>query len=150
MQINITARHMKLTDSIDSYVREKITKVDKFYDADEARADVILSVEKSRQMTEIVFYVGKLSFTSKWYSYDLYTSIDLTLDKLKKQLRKQKEVLKIHRKDNLKVLRDKKRSIEEMFSRFDIENSKEKISEKKIRGFNLEIGIEKSNNRQIR
>jgi len=131
MQINITARHMKLTDSIDSYVREKITKVDKFYDADEARADVILSVEKSRQMTEIVFYVGKLSFTSKWYSYDLYTSIDLTLDKLKKQLRKQKEVLKIHRKDNLKVLRDKKRSIEEMFSRFDIENSKEKISEKK-------------------
>jgi hypothetical protein len=30
----------------------------------------------------------------------------------------------------LKVLRDKKRSIEEMFSRFDIENSKEKISEK--------------------
>ncbi|MDR3253544.1 MAG: ribosome-associated translation inhibitor RaiA [Endomicrobium sp.] len=135
MQINITARHLKLTDSIDAYVRKKIAKAGKFFDRDDIWAHVILSVEKSRQITEVVFYVGKLSFRAKEQSPDLYASVDLTIDKLEKQLKKQKEISKVHRKNNLKVLKDKKRNIEEVFSYDTMEDSKMKISE--IRRFDL-------------
>ncbi|MDR3256971.1 MAG: ribosome-associated translation inhibitor RaiA [Endomicrobium sp.] len=135
MQINITARHLKLTDSINSYVRKKIAKTSKFYDGDDVWAHVILSVEKNRQITEIVFHVGKLFFRAKEQSTDLYTSIDLTVDKLEKQLKKQKEISKVHRKDNLKVSKDKKHNIEEVFSYDVMEDSRTKISE--IKRFDL-------------
>lgn len=95
-----------------------------------------MSVEKIRHITEIILYIGKLSLVSKGYSYDLYSSIDLTVDKLEEQIKKQKEVSKVHRKDNLKVSRNKKYNIEKMSFCNDIENSKEKISE--IRRFDLE------------
>ena len=103
MQINITARHLKLTDAIDSYVRQKISKAGKYFDGDNVWAHVILSVEKNRQITEVTFYIAGKVFRAKEESEDLYASIDLTIDKLSKQLRKEKEISKIHRKANLKV-----------------------------------------------
>ena len=65
MQINITARHLKLTDAIDSYVRKKISKFSKFYDGNDVYSHVVLSVEKNRQITEIIFHIGKISFRAK-------------------------------------------------------------------------------------
>ncbi|AKL97464.1 ribosome hibernation-promoting factor, HPF/YfiA family [Endomicrobium proavitum] len=130
MQINITARHLKLTDAIGSYVRKKVSKASKFYDGDDVWAHVILSVEKSRQITEIIFHVGKLAFRVKEQSLDLYASVDLSVDKLEKQLRKQKEISKIHRKKNLKAAKDKKADLD-AFSYDSMEDSGTKISEVK-------------------
>jgi putative sigma-54 modulation protein len=135
MQINITTRHLKLTDSIDAYVRKKIAKYDKIYAGSNLWVHAILSVEKNRQITEIVFHAGKLLFRAKEQSVDLYSSIDLAIDKLEKQLKKQKEISKNHRKDNLEVINDKKRSIEQVFSYDTMEDSRTKISE--IKRFDL-------------
>ncbi|MCL2144934.1 MAG: ribosome-associated translation inhibitor RaiA [Endomicrobia bacterium] len=145
MQINITARHLKLTGAIDSYVRKKVSKSGKFFYGDDVWAHVILSVEKSRQITEINFHMGKLVFRAKEQSPDLYASIDLAADKLEKQLRKQKEISKIHRKQNLEVSKEKKNSISEVFSYDSMEDSRTKISE--IKRFDLRpIGIEEAIN----
>ncbi|MCL1972776.1 MAG: ribosome-associated translation inhibitor RaiA [Endomicrobia bacterium] len=143
MQINITARHLKLTSAIDSYVRKKISKSAKFFDGDDVWAHVILSVEKSRQITEVNFHVGKLNFRAKEQSPDLYASIDITVDKLEKQLRKQKEISKLHRKQNLAVSKEKKSSIAEVFSYDSMEDSRTKISE--IKRFDLRpVSIEEA------
>jgi putative sigma-54 modulation protein len=137
MQINITARHLKLTDSIDSYVRRKITKYEKFFNTIDVFVHVILSVEKNRQITEIILHSGKISFRSKEESTNLYTSIDFASDKLEKQLRKQKDISKIvHRKNKLAILKDKKCNIEEAFSYDTMEDSRTKISE--IKRFDLQ------------
>ena len=135
MQINITARHLKLTNAIDSYVRKKVSKAGKYFDGDDVWVHVILSVEKNRQITEINFHMGKLTFRAKEQSPDLYASIDITVDKLEKQLRKQKEISKIHRKENLEVSKEKKSIIEEVFSYDSMEDSRNKISE--IKRFDL-------------
>ncbi|MCL2388839.1 MAG: ribosome-associated translation inhibitor RaiA [Elusimicrobia bacterium] len=135
MQINITARHLKLTAAIDSYVRKKVSKASKFFDGDSVWVHVILSVEKNRQITEIVFHVGKLAFRAKEQSTDLYASIDLSVDKLEKQLRKQKEISKIHRNENLNAGKKKKVSLNEVFSFDKMEDSVTKISE--IKRFDL-------------
>ncbi|MDR3306819.1 MAG: ribosome-associated translation inhibitor RaiA [Endomicrobium sp.] len=145
MQINITARHLKLTDSIDSYIRKKITKYEKFCSAGDIFAHVILSVEKNRRIIEIIFHSGKVSFRSKEESTDLYASIDLAADKLEKQLRKQKDISKVHRKDKLAILKDKKRNIEEAFSYCSMEDSRTKISE--IKRFDLRpVAVEEAIN----
>ncbi|MDR0820570.1 MAG: ribosome-associated translation inhibitor RaiA [Endomicrobium sp.] len=115
MQINITSRYLKLSDSIDSYIRKKIVKVSKFYDGDNVWIHVILSIEKNRQITEIVFHIGKLAFRAKEQSFDLYTSIGMAINKLEEQLKKQKENSKVRRKNNLKVLKNKKHSVEKAF-----------------------------------
>ena len=143
MQINITARHLKLTDSIDSYVRQKISKAGKFFDGDNVWAHVILSVEKNRQITEVTFYIAGKAFRAKEESEDLYASIDLTIDKLSKQLRKEKEISKIHRKANLKVSKSKKVKIEDVFSYDTMHDSRTKISE--IKRFDVKpVSIDKA------
>ena len=85
MQIIITARHLKLTDAIGSYVKQKISKAGKFFTGDDVWAHVILSVEKNREITEITFYTGGKTFRVKEENEDLYASIDLAIDKLNKQ-----------------------------------------------------------------
>ncbi|MDR2437575.1 MAG: ribosome-associated translation inhibitor RaiA, partial [Endomicrobium sp.] len=129
MQINITARHLKLTEAIDSYVRKKITKYEKFCTTGDVFIHVILSVEKHRQITEIIFHFGKISFRAKEESTDLYSSIDLAADKLEKQLKKQKDISKFHRKDKLAILKDMRRNLEEFFSYDTMEDSRTKIAE---------------------
>ncbi|MDR1474084.1 MAG: ribosome-associated translation inhibitor RaiA [Endomicrobium sp.] len=135
MQINITARHLKLTNSIDSYIRKKITKYENFFDTNNIFVHVIVSVEKNRLITEILLHLGKVSLRSKEESTDLYASIDLASDKLEKQLKKQKDISKAHRKDNQKILKNKKRNIEEAFSYDTMEDSRTKIAE--IKRFDL-------------
>jgi putative sigma-54 modulation protein len=135
MRINITARHLKLTDAIDSYVRKKIAKTAKLNDSDEVWAHVILAVEKNRQITEILFHIDKKIIRAKEQSPDLYASIDLAVDKLEKQLKKQKELFKVRRKNSFKNSRDMKHSVEDVFSYDVMEDSRTKISE--IKRFDL-------------
>jgi putative sigma-54 modulation protein len=93
-----------------------------------------LSVEKNRQITEIALRVGKLFFTAKEQSIDLYASIDLAIDKLDRQLKKQKEISKIRRKNNLKIL-NKKLNMRKISSYDVTEDSTLKIS--KVQRFDL-------------
>lgn len=102
MQINITARHLVLTPAISDYVRKKVERCEHFFD-NVAWAQVILYVEKYRQVTEIVIHAGKSTFRSKEESIDLYAAIDLAVDKIEKQLKKYKEISKVHRKSKSRV-----------------------------------------------
>ena len=148
MQINITARHLKLTDAIDSYVRQKVAKAGKFFTGDSVWVQTILSVEKNRQITEINFHIAGKVFRAEEESEDLYASIDLAVDKLSKQLKKQKEISKIHRKENLKVLKTK--SIKsDVFSLDIMQDSRNKISEIKrfdLHPVSIEDAIEEMDN----
>ena len=88
MNIEITGRHVDVTDAIKEYARRKIQKV-----ADEFRAvesvHVILDIQKINHFAEVVVQ-GKhhMHLDAKEVSHDLYASIDLVADKILKQLRK--------------------------------------------------------------
>jgi putative sigma-54 modulation protein len=99
MQVNITARHLELTNSLADYVRKKVEKCERYFDH-LVWAQVILSVEKYRQVAEIVIHASKITFRSKEESIDLYAAFDLAIDKIEKQLKKHKEIAKIHRKES--------------------------------------------------
>lgn len=97
MQINIVARHLELTPAITDYVRKKVEKCHKYFDK-LVWTQVILSVEKYRQLAEIIVHAGRTTFRAKEESIDLYAAIDLAVDKIDKQLKKYKEISKVHRK----------------------------------------------------
>jgi len=135
MQIDITARHLSLTSAIDAYVHKKLSKTARLFDEQDLRAHVILSVEKKSQITDITFRGGKFTARAKEQSSDLYASIDLAVDKLEKQFKKQKEMSKFKRKENIKAIERKKTNILKTFSYDFDSDARNKISE--VRRFDL-------------
>ncbi len=110
MQVNITARHLELTQALADYVQKKVERCERYLDH-LVWAQVILSVEKYRQEAEIVIHASKMTFRSKEESLDLYAAIDLAVDKIEKQLKKHKEKFKINRRAKLEVATQKKASV---------------------------------------
>src|SRR5258708_24095612 len=96
MQLNITARHLKLTPAIADYVQKKLEKAKRFLDS-LISAQVILDIEKNRHIAEIVIHASGHTFTAKEESTDLYAAVDLASDKIDGQLRRYKDRLRIHR-----------------------------------------------------
>jgi putative sigma-54 modulation protein len=88
MQINITGRHVDVTEAIKDYARRKIEKAVEEFRAVES-VHVILDIQKINFIAEVVVQ-GKhhLHLDAKDVSHDLYASIDLVADKIVKQLRK--------------------------------------------------------------
>ncbi len=96
MQVNITARHVKLTPAIADYVNKKLEKARRYFDH-LIWTQVILDVEKNRHIAEIVIHASGRTFMAKEESIDLYAAIDLASDKIDQQLKRYKERMKIHR-----------------------------------------------------
>jgi len=90
MQVNITARHLKLTPAIGAYVQKKLEKAKRFLDH-LIWAQVILDVSKDRHSAEVIIHAAGHTFTAKEESVDLYAAIDLASDNIDEQLRRYKE-----------------------------------------------------------
>lgn len=90
MKIHITARHIELTASLKDYLSKKIERLQRHFDH-LVWASAILSVEKHRHIAEIVIHSPLHTMRSKAEAKDLYSAIDLTVDKADKQLKKLKE-----------------------------------------------------------
>ncbi|MEK6543640.1 MAG: ribosome-associated translation inhibitor RaiA [Elusimicrobiota bacterium] len=89
MQIHTTARHTKLTPAISAYLAKRIARLERYFDH-LVWANVILNVEKHRHNTEIIIHSPLHTIRAKAEAHDLYSSIDLTIDKAEVQLKKLK------------------------------------------------------------
>jgi len=96
MQTSVTFKNIDPSDQLKDYVTSKLDRMDKLLD-NPAEAQVVLSVEKIRHYTEIRLKGDRLNIVCREKASDMYSSIDLALDKLEKQLKKQKEKIKNHR-----------------------------------------------------
>lgn len=98
MQINITGRHMPVTDSIRAYAEEKIAKAAMIHDRDEMVVDVVLHVEKNpanknRDVAEVTARMKGVVVRAEEAAPDMYAAIDLVSEKLERQMRKFKAKL---------------------------------------------------------
>ncbi|MGM0644577.1 MAG: ribosome hibernation-promoting factor, HPF/YfiA family [Thermodesulfobacteriota bacterium] len=105
MHISFTFKNIDSSDSLKSYVREKLEKLDKMLDRP-AEADVVLSVEKLRHIAEVNFNCGGLKLHMKEESESLYSSIDSLSDKMKLRIKKDKEKNSGHLAGNKKSIKD--------------------------------------------
>jgi len=96
MQITVTFRHMDATENLREYAKEKVAKVSKYVNKP-IEASVVLSVEKHRHIAEVNIIVNRIVINGKEETVDMYSSIDLVMDKIERQLRRYKERLKKHK-----------------------------------------------------
>jgi putative sigma-54 modulation protein len=90
MQTSVTFKNIDPSDHLKSYVSEKLNRFDKYL-YNPAEANVVLSVEKFRHIAEINVVGDRLNINGKEETEDMYSAIDMTLDKLEKQIKKNKQ-----------------------------------------------------------
>lgn len=93
MQVNITFRGMDPSDSLKTYVKDRVERVEKYFDrAIEAHA--VLSLERYLQHADFTIQAGSYLLRGKARSEDMYKSIDEAMDKLERQLKRYKGKLR--------------------------------------------------------
>ncbi|MBU1168954.1 MAG: ribosome-associated translation inhibitor RaiA [Proteobacteria bacterium] len=90
MQVSVTFKNIDPSDALRSYAQKKLDRFDKLLDSP-ADVNVVFSVEKIRHTAEINLVSDRLNLYAKEESENMYSSIDVVLDKLKKQLTKSRD-----------------------------------------------------------
>lgn len=100
MNITFTFKNFEPSDHLKKYAHKKFEKLLKFAEPknENASVQVNLSVEKFRHMAEVAIVADSVNISGYEESEDMYSTIDLVLDKLEAQLRKTREKVKDRRK----------------------------------------------------
>lgn len=92
MQINLTGRHVEITNAMREYVANKFNRLERHFD-NINNVYVILSVEKLAQKAEATLHVNGGEIYAESEHQDMYAAIDGLIDKLDRQVIKHKEKL---------------------------------------------------------
>lgn len=114
MRYNIRGEKVEVTEAIRSYIEDKIGKLDKYFEnADNITASVVIKVRGKEQKIEITVPAMLYTLRSEEAHSDLYAAIDLTVDKLERQIRKHKT--KINSKNKKNVIQNFEIDLEDKF-----------------------------------
>lgn len=103
IKFNIRGENLEVTDALRSYIEEKITKIEKYFNEEqELNAKVNLKVYREKTAkVEVTIPLGSITLRAEDISQDMYGSIDLVADKIERQIRRNKT--KIEKKNRQKV-----------------------------------------------
>lgn len=91
MEIIIHGDKLKVTDAMKGYIEEKLEKLNKYIEnSDNIRASVIVKVKNHEQRVEITIPLKAFILRSEESKDDFYAAVDKTIDKLERQIRKNK------------------------------------------------------------
>ena len=110
MKVIIRGKNIELTDALRLHVEKRLSKLDKFL-KDEQEVQVTLLVEKDRQRVEVTIPLTGVIVRGEEETGDMYSSIDMIIDKLESQMKKYKTKLaKKLKNGSIKDLGDNGRS----------------------------------------
>mgnify|MGYP003958112937 FL=1 len=93
MEIIIHSRHLDATEAIKGYINKKASKLTK-YSTKITKIQFTLKIEGVMNIVEAICSAAGSTLVAETSHEDMYASIDLVMDKLDKQIIKQKEKLK--------------------------------------------------------
>lgn len=102
IKYSIRGENLEVTEAIRDYVVSKLEKIEKYFQADQeldARVNLKVYREKTAKV-EVTIPLGSITLRAEDVSQDMYGSIDLVIDKIERQIRKNKT--KIERKNRNK------------------------------------------------
>ena len=95
MKINIRGDKLLVTESIKSYIDSKLKKIEKYFENHEdLSANVLVRVTGRNQTIEVTIPTSHFTLRAEEAHDDLYAAVDLVVDKLERQIRKNKTRLK--------------------------------------------------------
>ena len=95
MNIQITGRHVEITEALHSFINEKFAKLERHFD-NITQIHVMLGIQKEQHKAEAQVHVSGGKLFAQSAESSMYAAIDTLIDKLNRQLIKHKEKLKNH------------------------------------------------------
>ncbi|MEN6475269.1 MAG: ribosome-associated translation inhibitor RaiA [Syntrophaceae bacterium] len=92
MHIDITFKNVDPSEALKDYATKRLSKIGKYIDRP-AEAHVILSVEKIRHKAEVTLNADGVIVNAVEITEDLYSAIDMVMDKVERQIKKHKQKL---------------------------------------------------------
>ncbi len=131
MEIIIRGDKMKITEAMNNYINEKLGRLDKYLEnSDTVRANVIVKVRNHEQKVEITIPLKSYILRSEETKEDFYAAVDKTIDKLERQVRKNKTRL---------MSKKVKPSYDFNFSKIEVADEKEKEDHKVVKRKTVEV-----------
>jgi len=97
MKFSVTFRRMDPTDAIKQYAEEKVKKIKRFF-PDPINANVVLALERYQHRADVTITLHNgLVLKGQNTSDDMYSSIDLAMAKIEKQVRRYKDKIRSHK-----------------------------------------------------
>jgi ribosomal subunit interface protein len=93
LEIIIHSRHLDATEAIKNYINKKASKLTK-YSTKITKIQFTLKIEGINNIVEAICSAAGTTLVAEATNADMYAAIDLVMDKLDKQIIKQKEKLK--------------------------------------------------------
>lgn len=90
MQLTLSVRHGDAPDALKQYVHEQVEGLSKYYDR-LVNGDIILNQEGHRHIVEVRVHGSNDTHVACSEAGDFRTAIDATVNKLRRQLKRQKE-----------------------------------------------------------
>ncbi len=89
MSVNVKGRNIEVTPALKEYVEKKITKVTKQFKT-VGDISAVLKVEKGNHIVEITVPASGILLRAQETTKDMYSSIDLVVEKIERQIHKYK------------------------------------------------------------
>ncbi|HTM21881.1 MAG TPA: ribosome-associated translation inhibitor RaiA [Kofleriaceae bacterium] len=102
MQFSVTFRHMDATEALKSYAKEKLSRIWKYL-PDPIAAHVTMSTERHLHRADVTVQLHNgIRVAGHESTEDMYSAIDLVMDKIERQVKRYKDKLRTHKgKDTL-------------------------------------------------
>jgi putative sigma-54 modulation protein len=98
MQLDVSGHHVEVTEALKNYVKAKFKRLERHFD-NVTQAHVILTVEKLDQKAEATVQVSGGKLFADAIEANMYAAIDALADKLDRQLKRHKEKLTNHHRN---------------------------------------------------
>jgi putative sigma-54 modulation protein len=111
MEISVRGKNIELTPSLKGYIDEKIGRLDRYLDSIRS-VDVALTVERNRsiektQRAEVTVHVNGSVIRAEESTVSMYSSVDIVVEKLERQLKKYKSKIYSSMKDRGRSRKEK-------------------------------------------
>lgn len=114
MNITFNFKNFEPSDHLRDYARKRFDKLAKYTVAtDASELQVNLAVEKTRQMADVIFLADNMHISAHEVSEDMYSTIDMILDKVEAQAKKFREKQKDRRRQAAETVHTQVISISE-------------------------------------
>ncbi|HIT11514.1 MAG TPA: ribosome-associated translation inhibitor RaiA [Candidatus Pelethosoma merdigallinarum] len=95
MVFNIRGSKLEVTEAIKAYIEKRIGRLDKYFEnPGEMKANVLVHPSGVSQVVEVTIPAPKVILRAEDRDKDLYTAIDGVVEKLERQIRKNKTKMK--------------------------------------------------------
>ncbi len=112
MKISVTFRNGEGENWQKIYAEEKMQKLKKYLDAP-AEAHIVVSIEKFRNVTEINLNSNGWNINAKEEAKDMRVALDRCVEKIEKQLKKQREKIREHKPKSIRRSEEKQAPADE-------------------------------------